>query len=126
MHNLKTGRNKDMDTKTTHKKTDFGDVWETNATDGTFRFAIYRYDDDPDAVYLSNVFVKKESRGEGFGNAILDIVDKVGKEMGAAVIRLTVKKNSFAHQWYKRHGYEYLSDNDNKDFVNHIWMEKQL
>lgn len=115
-----------METTTTHKKTDFGDVWNINATDGTFRFAIYRYDDDTDTVYLSNVFVSKESRGQGYGNAILDIVDKVAKGMGATTICLTVKKGSFAHQWYERHGYEYLSDNDDEEFVDHIWMKKQL
>jgi GNAT superfamily N-acetyltransferase len=113
-----------METITTHKKTDFGDVWNINATDGTFRFAIYRYDDDTDTVYLSNVFVKKERRGQGYGNAILDTVDNIAKGMGATAICLTVKKDSFAHQWYERHGYEYLSDNNDKDFANHIWMKK--
>ena len=73
---------KDMKTITTHKKTDFGDVWYVNADDGSFRFAIYRYDDDSGTVYLSNVFVREESRGKGYGNCILDIVDKVAKGMG--------------------------------------------
>ena len=115
-----------MNTTTTHRKTDFGDVWNINATDGTFRFAIYRYDDDTDTVYLSNVFVKEESRGKGYGNVILDIVDKVAKGMGATAICLTVKKGSFAHQWYERHGYEDFCDNEDEDYVGHIWMKKQL
>lgn len=115
-----------MKITTTHKKTDFGDVWNINASDDTFRFAIYRYDDDADIVYLSNVFVKEDSRGQGYGNTILDIVDKVAEGMGATTVCLTVKKGSFAHEWYKRHGYEDFCDNEDEDYVGHIWMKKQL
>ena len=115
-----------MNAITTHKKTDFGDVWNINASDDTFRFAIYRYDDDMDTVYLSNVFVKEDSRGQGYGNTILDIVDKVAEVMGATTICLTVKKGSFAHEWYKRHGYEDFCDNEDEDYVSYIWMKKQL
>lgn len=113
-----------MNTITTHEKTDFGDVWYVNADDGSFRFAIYRYDDDSDTVYLSNVFVCDESRGKGYGNCILDTTDNVAKEMDTKTIGLKVKKGSFAHQWYGRHGYSYLTDDEeNPQFV---WMTKSI
>jgi predicted GNAT family acetyltransferase len=111
---------------TLHKQTDFGDVWYVNSTDGSFRFAIYRYDDDSDTIYLSNVFVSEENRGQGYGNTILNIVDDIAKGMGATTICLTVKKGSFAHQWYERHGYEDFCDNEDEGYVGHIWMKKQL
>ena len=40
---------------TSYEKTDFGEVWYmTSDPKGIFRFAIYRYDDDRDTIYLSN------------------------------------------------------------------------
>lgn len=30
-----------------------------------YRFALYVYSDEPEMIYLSNVFVDKDSRGEG-------------------------------------------------------------
>ena len=39
-----------MKTVERHKKTDFGDVWYVNAADGTYRFAVYKYDDDDDTI----------------------------------------------------------------------------
>ena len=115
---------KNMEITTKHKNTAFGDVWYVNSTDGSFRFAIYRYDDDFDTVYLSNVFVSEENRGKGYGNCILDATDNVAKEMGAKTIGLKVKKGSFAHQWYGRHGYSDLTDDEeNPQFV---WMTKSV
>ena len=35
------------------------------------RFALYAYSDEPDIIYLSNVFVSKDCRGRDFGNNIL-------------------------------------------------------
>lgn len=113
-----------MNTITTYTKTNFGDVWYVSSTDGSFRFAIYRYDDDSDSVYLSNVFVHEENRGKGYGNCILDAAYNVAKEMGAKTIGLKVKKGSFAHQWYSRHGYSDLTDDEeNPQFV---WMTKSV
>ena len=78
-----------------------------------------------DTVYLANVLVRKEVRGQGYGNAILEATDKIAKEMGASAICLTVKKGSFAHQWYERHGYEYLSDNEDEELdTDYVWMKK--
>ena len=95
MYQLSTKKRLDMNTittQTTHKKTDFGDVWYANSTDSSFRFAIYRYYDDYDTIYLSNVFVSEENRGKGYGNCILDATDSVAKGMGAKMIGLKVKK----------------------------------
>lgn len=55
-----------MEVITKHEKTDFGDVWHMSSVPkDIFRFAIYRYDDDRETIYLSNVFVGKEHRKNG-------------------------------------------------------------
>ena len=70
-----------MKTVERHKKTDFGDVWYVNAVDGTYRFAVYKYDDDDETIYLSNVFVKEDSRRQGYGNEILTSAEDYAKRL---------------------------------------------
>ena len=106
-----------------HEKTDFGDVWHmTSEPEGIFRFAIYRYDDDRETIYLSNVFVGKEHRKNGLGNIILNAADKVAKKLKANTICLKVKQDSFVHDWYGRHGYTNLSIDEEEP--QYIWMKK--
>lgn len=104
--------------------TDFGKVWYIDSPDCSFRFAMYRYDDDLETVYVSNIFVDEEKRGNGLGNMILDTATSMSKELGAKTMCLKVKKDSFAHQWYMRHGYTDIeTDSENE---NYEWMRKQL
>ena len=107
------------------EKTDFGNVWYISSNPkGIFRFAIYRYDDDKKTIYLSNVFVDKEHRKEGIGNAILNAADKIAKKMNADSICLKVKRDSFVYEWYKRYGYSDLCvDDEDKEFM---WMVKRF
>ena len=107
-----------------HKKTDFGDVWYVNAIDGTYRFAIYKYDDDKDTIYLSNVFVKEESRRQGYGNEILNAAEDYARKMDASVICLKVLSGSDVHRWYKRHGYVDLEKDEEER--GYMWMRKDM
>lgn len=109
---------------TRYNKTKFGEVWYVSATNHTFKFAIYKYDDDDDTVYLSNVFVDKNNRGKGYGNIILNTAEETAKRMNASTICLTAKKGSFAHKWYSRHGYVDLEPNEK--LPGHIWMIKTI
>jgi len=109
---------------TKEEKTDFGTVWYYDAEDGSFRFAVYQYDDDPDTVYLANVFVKDESRGQGKGNAILKNAELIAKDRNASTICLKVKNDSFVHKWYERNGYFYLEEDD--EDPTFIWMKKEI
>lgn len=71
-----------MKVTTKREKTDFGDVWHMSSVPkDIFRFAIYRYDDDKDTVYLSNVFVDNAHRKQGFGNNILNTADEIAKKI---------------------------------------------
>lgn len=114
-----------MKVTTKREKTDFGDVWHISSEpQDVFRFAIYRYNDDKETIYLSNVFVSKEHRKQGLGNSILETADKIAKKLNAKIICLKVKQDSFAHEWYKRHGYSDLSvDEEGPQF---IWMTKNM
>ena len=113
-----------MKTVERHKKTDFGDVWYVNAADGTYRFAVYKYDDDNDTIYLSNVFVKEDSRRQGYGNEILASAEDYANRLGASVICLKVLSGSDVHRWYKRHGYEDLEKDEEER--GYMWMKKEL
>lgn len=114
-----------MKVATKHEKTNFGDVWYMSSVPkDIFRFAIYRYNDDKKIVYLSNVLVDKGHRKQGLGNNILNIADKVAKNLKANTICLKVKQNTFVHEWYGRHGYSDLSvDKEESQF---IWMTKNM
>ena len=104
--------------------TDFGKRWYIEDDDKTFHFALYIYDDDPDALYLSNVYVSEENRRKGFGNLILKIADDIAKNMNVSVIMLKARRNSFVHDWYERNGFvDFQIDSEDDGF---IWMKKEL
>lgn len=85
------------------------------------RFAFYTYKDEDGMLYLSNVFVEETSRNKGFGTKILQAAEKVAETIGAITIRLKVKRNSQANDWYRKHGYGYLTFEGEYD-----WLEKNL
>ena len=85
------------------------------------RFAFYTYKDEDSVLYLSNVFVEETSRNKGFGTKILQAAEMVAQTIGALTIRLKVKQNTPANDWYRRHGYGYLVFEDGYD-----WLEKNL
>ena len=85
------------------------------------RFAFYTYKDEESVLYLSNVFVEETSRDKGFGTKILQAAEKVAETIGAIIIRLKVKRNSQANDWYRKHGYGYMTFEGEYD-----WLEKNL
>ena len=88
------------------------------------RFALYAYNDDESAIYLSNVNVKKSERGQGIGNKILKFANKGARKHNYSMICLKVLKSSWMHRWYGRHGYRDLSDDEEND--DYIWMKHNL
>ena len=87
-----------------------------------YRFAVYIYNDDPTTLYLSNVYVSEEDRGKGFGNQILQMAENIAKKMNCNEMFLLTKINSFAHKWYKRHGYTDFEKTKN----GNMWMKKTV
>ena len=98
----------------------FGSVYYFNSE--YFKFAIYKYDDDPKTIYLSNVFVNEDNRNQGCGNYILKIADLVAEGFDANTIVLKANKREFVHDWYKRYGYVDYEE----DFDDYIWMKKEI
>ena len=96
--------------------------WADEERDGELliRFAFYMYKDEPDVLYLSNVFVEEGSRNRGLGTLILKSADSVVKAIGATKIRLKVKQSYWVNKWYRKKGYSYLSSEDGYD-----WLEKK-
>jgi len=88
------------------------------------RFAFYTYKDEPDVLYLSNVFVEESSRRHGFGKEILRTAEVAAETMGASRIRLKVKRGTPENAWYIKHGYCYLTSEDDYDWLeNRIWRK---
>ncbi len=85
------------------------------------RFAFYTYRDEPEILYLSNVYVEESSRNNGLGTLILKAAEKVAETIGAKSIRLKVKRGSPVKAWYRKHGYDYIAFEDGYD-----WLEKTL
>lgn len=68
-----------------------------------YRFALYVYSDEPEIIYLSNVFVDKDSRGKGLGNDILRKAEVEARKMGGAYLRLKCLSTVWVHEWYYKH-----------------------
>lgn len=88
-----------------------------------YRFALYSYSDEPEIIYLSNVFVNEDCRGRGFGNNILQKAAEEARATGGSYLRLKCLSTSWMHVWYKKHGFSDLcADKDESYF----WMEKKI
>lgn len=85
------------------------------------RFAFYTYKDEPSVLYLSNVFVEKACRTNGYGTRILKAAEKVAEVVGATTIRLKVKQESLANAWYRKNGYSFMTFED-----GYNWLEKNV
>lgn len=84
--------------------------------------SIYWYLDDKYKVYLANIAVSKEERQKGFGNRVLNNLERIAAILEAKEIYLTTERNSIPHKWYERKNYIYVQDNEIiKDF---IWLKK--
>lgn len=114
----------DKEVKIKKESTDFGTTWMVDAVDKSFRYALYCYDDDPTTFYLSNVFVKSEHRKSGLGNYILQGAENMARELHGGLLFLKVHKNTFVHDWYERHGFSDVTED--QDELNYMWMKKYL
>ena len=69
-------------------------------------------------IYLSNVFVDKDSRGKGLGNDILRKAEVEARKMGGAYLRLKCLSTAWVHEWYEKHGWSDLCADKN---VRYFW-----
>lgn len=108
-----------------YEKTEWGNRIMFSNDDSTIRFALYTYDDDPNTLYFSNLFVDDNIRGNGLGDEILNYVFNYAKSKSYNSIILNVVKNSWVRKWYERKGFHYLEDCDG-EYKGNIWMIKNI
>jgi len=113
-----------MKLKETIEHTDFGTVWRYSDDESKFRFALYMYDDDPETIYMSNVYVDEAKRGKGIGQKLVDAAENIARKTGCRQMILKVLDESWMHEWYARCGYEDLMVDEEED--QYIWMRKDL
>lgn len=89
--------------------------------DEVVHFAFYRHNDDPQSLYLANVFVKENDRSKGYGNNILTMAEAAARSVGAWCIVLKAKKGSDAMAWYARHGFTEI-----EEVGGFVWMRKSI
>lgn len=91
--------------------------------DWTASACLHQYHDDKTIVYLSNLYVDSKLRKQGIGTKLQEFREEMGRELGAKMACLWVKKDSYMYEWYKRRDYIYLQDHENEGYV---WMVKKL
>jgi GNAT superfamily N-acetyltransferase len=79
----------------------------------------YWYFDDESTIYFDWLNVIETARGNGIATELLNIHLKTADDMKMESC-LSVKKETWMHEWYKRKGYKDLKDDDNES--NNIWM----
>ncbi|WP_288056925.1 MULTISPECIES: GNAT family N-acetyltransferase [Bacteroidales] len=82
--------------------------------------SLHRYDDRPDDIILTSLYVKKK-RKQGNGTKLLLRAEQIARGLHAKQIFLQAKKHSWQKQWYNRRKYDDYEDNG-----NFIWMKKVL
>lgn len=74
--------------------------------DGCGTATVEVYDENPTVAIIHTISVTKNKRKQGYGNKLLAACeDYAKKRKNVAKIELWADSNSFACEWYKRHGY---------------------
>ena len=107
--------------KVTESVTDFGKVLYYSMKQ--FEFALYRYSDESDIIYLANVKVFEEYRGRGFGNLLLNVARSEAFKFGARILCLKCNPCLWVYEWYLRKGFKYLKYDEKTKFV---WLKYDL
>lgn len=88
------------------------------------KVCIYLYKDNPNTVYLADLYVDNAVRNKGIGTLIMRICDNIAMLLKASKIILFVEKR-WVKTWYEKLGYKEI-----KEFTfpvdNAIWMEKAM
>ena len=101
----------------TESNTDFGKVIFYNRKQ--YCFALYKYADESDILYLANVEVFEKFRGKGFGNNLLNEAKSESLRIGAKSLYLKCNPKLWVYDWYLRNGFKHLQYDKDNVFV---WM----
>ena len=81
-------------------------------------------DDVKTIAVIHDLIVHDKRRGEGLGRELLEEACKEAVRMGAYVARLSVAKNSWLEEWYKRHGFHNVGIVE--ELTGHTVLQKDL
>lgn len=91
------------------------------------RICLYLYKDDPNTIYLADLYVDNSVRNKGIGTLIMQICDYIAMQLKVSRLILFVRKDSWVRNWYSRLGYKKIKDfNILPPLNNTLWMEKEL
>lgn len=107
------------------EKTSWGRRIMFSGNNSDIRFALYYYNDDPETLYLANLFVDEKLRKNGLGNEIINYVFDYAKTNHYRSIILNVVKDSWVQKWYERKGFQYIEDCKD-EYVGNVWMIKDI
>ncbi len=71
---------------------------------------------------MQRIAVLKEARGGGYGRAVMEKLEEIGREMGFT--KFTLEAQTHAEQFYKKLGYVTVSDIFMDAGIEHVRMEK--
>lgn len=63
-------------------------------------------DETPDEATITGLSVHESSRKKGIGNALLKEAENEAKFYGVHKLNIYADDNTFAYNWYQRHGFE--------------------
>lgn len=90
-----------------------------NAPYTVAHFCLYRYNDEPEIFYLSNLWVEDTFQRERIGSRFIMMAkNDVLYDYGGNEIRLLCYKDDWTHDWYECEGFRDFKD-EGKDMV---WM----
>lgn len=85
-------------------------------------FAMYANDTVTKTAFISFIAVGIPYRGSGYGSVLLDKAVQTAKEKSMKILKLEVlKDNLIAQQFYKKHGFNVVSEGENS-----IYLEKNI
>ncbi|KAK5082828.1 N alpha-acetyl-transferase [Lithohypha guttulata] len=65
------------------------------------------YEDGHEVIYVYEIHLAKELRGQGVGKVLMELVERIGSKIKVEKCMLTVfKSNKQAVRWYERLGYD--------------------
>lgn len=86
-----------------------------------YTYCICQYNDEPDTLYVAELFVPKDKRKNGLGDKAIQEAEMIAKAKGAKWLKLSVRRWSWKYDWYKRKGFHPFCT---KTFI--VWMEKEI
>lgn len=86
---------------------------------------------EPDCLFLSKLYIRKDFRGRGYSKVMLDQIEKEAKQNNKSIIRLTCNKNNAnSLAVYKKLGFQIVrqekTDIGNGFYMDDYILEKRL